>query len=190
MGTDFIYPTGTRRNNNFIMTSRSPFDAVMTLFLRCVSAGYLCHFSADGWYEMQNIPIFFNSLWFNGAIWRHRSGSALAHSTKLLFEPIVTDDLDQWDIVAFIDGNFYKECSRCLWPHFPSANELKTIQQVKHYYVKAQVVPLPSTTLCVYYADRCRIHNKQTYYQASYCFTSWAPSQYKDRLIYVWWFPC
>ena len=20
--------------------------------------------------------------------------------------------------------------------------------------------------------------------------TSWAPSQYKDRLIYVWWFPC
>ena len=25
---------------------------------------------------------------------------------------------------------------------------------------------------------------------APYCNDYWAPSQYKDRLIYVWWFPC
>ena len=24
----------------------------------------------------------------------------------------------------------------------------------------------------------------------SFCLKYWAPSQYKDRLIYVWWFPC
>ena len=139
------------------------------------------------WKCLQNAGHLINSLGPSDAIWRQRSGSPLAQ-------------IMAWCLTA--PSHYLNQCwliiSKAEW-HSSKGKFTRYTSAINHWncmdykYLKYHS-NFPGANVL---RPQCfQGFTSQWHYELifesceNFCGAIWAPSQYKDRLIYVWWFPC